>query len=614
MPLGGEARDEARRRAEVKERVVRTNASLSAYTVRSPEVDHVLRQERRTLWEIQEEAKRPGLSRSLRRVHNSIVTAEASFSSSGGAAADGSSSPSARAAQSSSVTFFEFLDATSTRSGHRLLRQWLCDAGLPDRDDCGDAAQRGAAVQFLVDHGVVARRLREALKAADTDVDLEALTREVCAIAEGNDEFDDAAIRQLIALAEAFHKRLHVVATLALEPGCDGVVSHAKRAMVTGLLRELRGIVDDFEERPQTRSGQHAGFVPRAGCDQRYDEIVMEICGARQALEEAFDEIVKALPTISLKRVNEHEIYGNLTAMRAELRRPDGVGDQIEVLSEKSGRMCFQTRSQRTLLAKIEVLEDLLSQRANEFFREMLDRFVALERQLLAAARIVAELDALLALSLRVENVSGSEVMVVKSAAEMLQGAGRSSSGGTRAGATRTGDAAAAAALTQDPYMEELMQQSRTLVSLTLCDLTSGAGGDALADHRAKRLKPGDQVTICGTLSTQFEGRRGRCLRMAQPWERERGRWIVALAESDDGRRVASLHAGRHGSRAAVADDAAPAGRSLLEEGHVRQVAVLPRHLALVGVDAGAGPGRGSAERSVPFWFDAANGAMGNEH
>jgi len=309
-------------------------------------------------------------------------------------------------------SLLEFLDHTSTPFGYRFLKQWLCAPLL----DIGEIRARHEAVEFFLTRPDLAQKARTRLKAVD--VDLERATSRVWGYALQSE-------RNAVMYSDITAKRLKEFADLlqAYQACCDVLTSTISDASLPsrlqqiartkdagGNLPDLREVIERLRGSVVTTTDAKGAtkYRPRDGADAQYDAIGREIKNVKVNLDKEMTKMRGQLKGVELTWVHRqpgfsYEIEADDKAVTEKF-----LTQQVEQTSRLKNKVRFQTAEIKQLVEKLDHLKDRLEDCLWPFLSKVFQEFYAHQAQFRAAARMVAEVDALLSLSFASAGMSGS--------------------------------------------------------------------------------------------------------------------------------------------------------------------------------------------------------------
>eukprot|EP00928_Gymnodinium_smaydae_P054590 TRINITY_DN38335_c0_g1_i1.p1 TRINITY_DN38335_c0_g1~~TRINITY_DN38335_c0_g1_i1.p1 ORF type:complete len:1104 (-),score=166.63 TRINITY_DN38335_c0_g1_i1:293-3604(-) len=309
-------------------------------------------------------------------------------------------------------SLMEFLDHTSTPFGHRLLKQWLCAPLL----DVSEIRSRQEVVEFFISNADLVESLRSGLRKIG-EVDLERATSRVWGYALQAERhavmYEDVTARRLrdfASLLRAYEQAQQLLETMpAGRPMPARLVQIVRTRNDGGSFPALKAVIDKLQKSVVTTPGRNdtVKYRPCDGADPAYDKLACEIKGTTDALETELKAVRAKLPGVPLAYV--HRLPGFRYEIEGEEKTiPAAFLQKVDLTSRLKNKVRFQTPRIKELVAKLESLEDRLEDCIWPFLSRLFQEFYAHQAQFRAAARLVAELDALLALALASRGLPGA--------------------------------------------------------------------------------------------------------------------------------------------------------------------------------------------------------------
>jgi DNA mismatch repair protein MutS len=267
------------------------------------------------------------------------------------------------------------LDHTVTAMGKRLMRQWVSKPLL----DLRRIEKRQAGVRCLVDNGLLRAELRAALKPLS---DLERLINRAIS--------GSATPRDLVA----------VRSTLAGLPAVHALFSEAEHPLSSSLKRlhlcrtELSLLEASIEEEPPATLA-HPGVI-RAGYSAELDSVIESSRHAREWIAN-LEKIERERTGIKTLKVGYNKVFGyyiEITRSNAELAPDNYIRKQTLVNAER-----YITPEMKEYETLVLNAEDRIREIEGRIFKQVCSQLGAASRQILEAARSLAELDVLASLA-----------------------------------------------------------------------------------------------------------------------------------------------------------------------------------------------------------------------
>jgi DNA mismatch repair protein MutS len=267
------------------------------------------------------------------------------------------------------------LDHTVTAMGKRLMRQWVSKPLL----DLRRIEKRQAGVRCLVENGLLRAELRAALKPLS---DLERLINR--AISGSATPRDLVAVRSTLAGLPAVH---------ALFPEAEHPLSSSLKRL--HLCRtELSLLEASIEDEPPATLA-NSGVV-RAGYSAELDSVIESSRHAREWIAN-LEKIERERTGIKTLKVGYNKVFGyyiEITRSNAELAPDNYIRKQTLVNAER-----YITPEMKEYETLVLNAEDRIREIEGRIFKQVCSQLGAASRQILEAARSLAELDVLASLA-----------------------------------------------------------------------------------------------------------------------------------------------------------------------------------------------------------------------
>jgi len=309
-------------------------------------------------------------------------------------------------------SLLEFLDHTSTQSGYRLLKQWLC-APLYD---CGEIGARQEAVEFFIARTDITQRLRDGLR--KVPLDLERVTSRVWGYALQAERravmYEDVTARRLgdfVGLLEAYEQYLQVLTILPVGDAMPKRIAHiASTRSRGGIFPELHEIIKRLKGSvvaDSTIKKDTCKYRPKDGVDPTYTAKCRQIEGVKAQLDRELERLRKLHPGKSL--IYTHRQVG----YRYEVEVDEGALPQqflgtVDVSSRLKDKIRFYTDTIKGLVAQLEQLEHEQEDCIFPFLARLFQEFYAHQAHFRVATRLISELDVLLSLSVASQGLTGA--------------------------------------------------------------------------------------------------------------------------------------------------------------------------------------------------------------
>jgi DNA mismatch repair protein MSH6 len=304
-------------------------------------------------------------------------------------------------------SLLHFMDHTSTPSGHRLLRQWLC-APLYN---AGEIRRRQEVVEFFLERGDLAQQISSGLK--KVNIDLERLTSRIWGYALQAERqavmYEDITARRLndfAGLLKAYEQSMQVI-TAAFPSTQQAAPLPERLAQITrtrnhgGTFPELQPMIERLRGRVTTFTDEKTKktkYRPVDGADPTYDSITRQIENVKARLEGELQSFQRQFPKVQLSYV--HRLPGYRYEVECEAGAlPAAFVNTVEMSSQTKGVIRFQTDAIKQLVAELDHTEDRREDCVFPFLARIFSEFHANQAVFRAAIRCLAELDALLSLT-----------------------------------------------------------------------------------------------------------------------------------------------------------------------------------------------------------------------
>jgi len=322
-------------------------------------------------------------------------------------------------------SLLEFLDNTSTGSGFRLLKQWVC-APLYD---AGEIRKRQETVEFFIAHQDLAQHLQSTLK--QTPMDLDRITARVWSYALQAERhavmYDDLTARRLGEFKTLLNSYRQCIGFIN-KAFSAGHTLPARLAQIVrspaqgGVFPDLVGVIDQLSgavvEGTDPKNGKPKCH-PQVGADEQYDNISKKIGGIKQQLEAELQGLRKKSPSVSFTFT--HRLPGFRYEVEVDDKAlPQAFFNSVDVTSRPRGKVRFHTDAIKKMIAELDALEDKQGDCIFPFLARLFQKFHGYQAQFRAVLRCLAELDALLSLSASSQKLVGGsccpEIVVPDSA------------------------------------------------------------------------------------------------------------------------------------------------------------------------------------------------------
>lgn len=310
-------------------------------------------------------------------------------------------------------SLMDFMDHTSTPSGFRLLKQWLC-APLYE---AAEIRARQEAVEFFIQQGALALQISGGLK--KVAVDLERATSRVWGFALQSERhavmYEDTTAKRLgdfMGLLKAFQQSLDLLASAfpAARSIPERLAQITRTPKAGGCLPELGPTIARLmgsaveEVNPKTGKVRHR---PQDGADARYDQMCRQIGAVLAQLEAEVQAVRKAYPRGQFTFMHRQPGY------RYEVECEDGAVPPaflqgVEVTYRNKSKLRFWTPRIKELIAELDKLEDEREDCIFPFLSQLFQQFHGDQAHFRAAVRCISEVDALLSLAVASQSLSAS--------------------------------------------------------------------------------------------------------------------------------------------------------------------------------------------------------------
>mmetsp|Transcript_33952 Transcript_33952/g.54046 ORF Transcript_33952/g.54046 Transcript_33952/m.54046 type:complete len:1088 (-) Transcript_33952:208-3471(-) len=312
-------------------------------------------------------------------------------------------------------SLLHFLDHTTTGSGCRLLKQWVCS---PLYD--GDAIRgRQECVEFLIEHKDWAQQLSSGLK--QIPIDLERVTARVWSYAMQSERnavmYDDVTAKRLgefSALLASYKQAIDLVTKSSsggrqLPDRLSRIVQTSKYG---GAIPDLDATISKLSSSVVEGTDPKNGKVkhhPQIGADPNYDAVMKKIDQVKRQLDNELNSIKKQNPKATFTFMHRQPGF------RYEVECDEGSLPQtymstvdITQAKAKGGKVRFQTPRIKQLIHDLEALEDESGDCIFPFLAKLFRSFHSHQAEFRAVCRCLAELDALLSLAAASHKLVGS--------------------------------------------------------------------------------------------------------------------------------------------------------------------------------------------------------------
>jgi DNA mismatch repair protein MSH6 len=310
-------------------------------------------------------------------------------------------------------SLLHFLDNTSTGSGYRLLKQWVC-APLYD---ASEIRSRQEVIEFLIQHKDCAQHVSTGLK--QIPIDLERVTARVWSFALQSERhavmYDDVTSKRLLdfmCLLKSYKQAIELV-TKAFPAG-QALPSRLARIVRTekegGVFPDLNAIIDKLcssvVESTDPKNGRPK-CRPQAGADAEHDKVTQKIDQTKRHFDNEVSGLKSKHPGANFTYM--HRLPGFRYEIECDEKSvPAAFLNTVDVTQRKHGKVRFYTPRTKQLLAQLEAQEDEQGDCIFPFLSRLFQAFHGHQARFRATVRCLAELDAMLSLAAASNKLTGS--------------------------------------------------------------------------------------------------------------------------------------------------------------------------------------------------------------